>query len=57
MYLHGFILFFSSAARCFICYENADGNWIGTFLRAGNIKKLIIFEGLKHHLVFSQGAA
>lgn len=33
MYLHGFILFFffSCVARYFICYENAYGNWIGTF--------------------------
>lgn len=32
-YLHGFILFFffPCVAHYFIRYENAYGNWIGTF--------------------------
>lgn len=55
MHLDGFILLFSvpGAARYFICYENAYGNWIGTFLHARNLKKLKVFEGLEHPLVFS----
>lgn len=55
MYLHGFILFFSSpgAARYFICYKIAFGNSMDTFLSVRNLKKLKVFEELKHHLVFS----
>lgn len=33
--------------------KNAYGNWLGTSLRARNLKKLKVFEGLKHHLARS----
>lgn len=55
MYLYGFTLFFffPCVVRYFICYENAYGNWLSTFVCARNLKKLKVFQGLKHHPVFS----